>query len=195
MPASWAWRSAASDTSCGCSARRAPAPRQRRRTGRARAARPAAARAEARPAPARIAKASYHVGDYGKPLETVAVKTSEVHAIDARCAAIAVPAAKDVVAAIAPKPSDDSNDASHCLKVDSDGSHWGFRNACDFAVQFAYCMAGGDDSLTACGKDVHHQRLGQRGGRQLRRPDDRHQPEGKRRRAQFPLDRLRRRRR
>ena len=50
--------------------------------------------------------------------------------------------------------SGDANDASHCLKVDSDGSHWGFRNACDFAVQFAYCMAGGGDNLTACGKDV-----------------------------------------
>jgi hypothetical protein len=49
----------------------------------------------------------------------------------------------------------DKTDASHCLKVDSDGSHWGFRNGCDFAVQFAYCMAGGSDSLTACGpKDV-----------------------------------------
>ena len=39
--------------------------------------------------------------------------------------------------------------------MDSDGSHWGFRNGCDFAVQFAYCMAGGSDSLTACGpKDM-----------------------------------------
>jgi len=43
------------------------------------------------------------------------------------------------------------NNASQCLKVDSDGGHWGFRNSCDFAVQFAYCMAGGSNSLTACG--------------------------------------------
>ena len=35
--------------------------------------------------------------------------------------------------------------------MDSDGSNWGFRNTCDFAVQFAYCMAGGDNSLAACG--------------------------------------------
>jgi hypothetical protein len=54
-------------------------------------------------------------------------------------------------AAAASIASNDKNDAGHCLKVDSDGSHWGFRNACDFAVQFAYCMAGGSDSLTACG--------------------------------------------
>jgi hypothetical protein len=147
----------ASDTSCGSTPAAAPAP--------ASAVAPAVpapkartARAESRPATARIAKASYHVGDYGKPLETVAVRTSEVHAIDGDAPAIAVPAAKEVVAAIAPKPSGDRNDASHCLKVDSDGSHWGFRNACDFSVQFAYCMAGGDakdeTSLTACGKDV-----------------------------------------
>jgi len=51
----------------------------------------------------------------------------------------------------APPQASDRNDAAHCLKVDSDGSHWGFRNACDFAVQFAYCMAGGENSLAACG--------------------------------------------
>ena len=45
---------------------------------------------------------------------------------------------------------DRAHDASHCLKVDSDGSHWGFRNGCSFDVQFAYCLAQGGDSLTAC---------------------------------------------
>ena len=44
--------------------------------------------AQARPAPAHVAKASYHIGDYQSglqlkaALETVSVKTSEVHAID-----------------------------------------------------------------------------------------------------------------
>jgi hypothetical protein len=42
------------------------------------------------------------------------------------------------------------HDASHCLKVESDGAHWGFRNACSFDVQFAYCLAAGGDNLTAC---------------------------------------------
>jgi hypothetical protein len=115
---------------------------------------------------AHIAKASYHVGDYqpaANPsissakagLESVAVKTSEIHTIDS--GAIAVPSTNGAMAMATPPPSAataDRNDASHCLKVDSDGNHWGFRNTCDFSVQFAYCMAGGSDSLTACGKDV-----------------------------------------
>ncbi|HVW74378.1 MAG TPA: hypothetical protein VHC39_12110 [Rhizomicrobium sp.] len=106
---------------------------------------------------AHVAKASYHIGDYqpaANPkagLETVAVKDSEVHTIDG---AIAVPQASGgMTLPASPPPSAqaaDRNDASHCLKVDSDGGHWGFRNACNFAVQFAYCMAGGD-GLAACG--------------------------------------------
>ncbi|HEX4027129.1 MAG TPA: hypothetical protein VHX18_05870 [Rhizomicrobium sp.] len=121
---------------------------------------------------AHVAKASYHIGDYqpaANPsissvkvgLESVAVKTSEIHTIDAPAAdaarqtsAIAVPQVSGGMTMPAPPPmaaNTDRNDASHCLKVDSDGGHWGFRNSCDFSVQFAYCMAGGSDSLTACG--------------------------------------------
>jgi len=96
-------------------------------------------RSEAKP-PARIAKASYRIGDYRPDAET-AVNNSQVHAIDA-------PAPTPTVSAAA---TPDKNNASACLKVDSDGSHWGFRNACNFAVQFAYCMAGGGNGLTACG--------------------------------------------
>ena len=105
--------------------------------------------------PARMAKASYRIGDYQPPsMQSVAVKTSEIHLIDG--GAIAAPSISPPFAAAAPvtAASADKNDASHCLKVDSDGSHWGFRNGCDFAVQFAYCMAGGSDNLTACGKEV-----------------------------------------
>ncbi len=85
----------------------------------------------------------------------VAVKDSVVHAIDmpmpvlpvtsggtAEIASIAAPAAGSA------EPG--QHDASHCLKVESDGSHWGFRNGCGFDVQFAYCMAVGGDNLTAC---------------------------------------------
>ncbi|HMH64808.1 MAG TPA: hypothetical protein VK515_04440, partial [Rhizomicrobium sp.] len=108
--------------------------------------------------PSRMAKASYRIGDYQPGakggLESVAVKSSEIHLIDD--AAIAAPTVSATVAAAAPASvaSADKNDASHCLKVDSDGGHWGFRNSCGFVVQFAYCMAGGADNLTACGKDV-----------------------------------------
>ncbi len=97
-----------------------------------------------------MAKASYHIGDYQpKGLEPVSVKSSEVHTIDS---GIAVPSTTVAMAA-PPAPSGDKKDAGNCLKVDSDGSHWGFRNACDFAVQFAYCMAGGSDNLSACGSN------------------------------------------
>ncbi len=105
--------------------------------------------------PARMAKASYRIGDYQPSssvkggLETVSVKSSEVHTIDS---GIAVPST--TVAMVAPPaPSGDKKDAGNCLKVDSDGSHWGFRNSCGFAVQFAYCMAGGSDNLSACGSN------------------------------------------
>ena len=106
-------------------------------------------------APAKV-KAAYHVGDYQAAatpkmgLESISVRPSEVHTVDE---AIAVPSLSGAMAMApphAPLPSD-RNDAGHCLKVDSDGGHWGFRNSCDFAVQFAYCMAGGDNSLSACG--------------------------------------------
>jgi hypothetical protein len=97
---------------------------------------------------ARMAKASYRIGDYQPNAET-SVKNSAVHAIDAPQTA-SVASAIPGVAAVAEK-----SNASQCLKVDSDGGHWGFRNSCDFAVQFAYCMAGSSNSLTACGaKDI-----------------------------------------
>lgn len=104
---------------------------------------PAADKRASAKTPARAAKASYRVGDYKGP-QIVAVKPSTLHAIDGD-APISAPSVGETLTALAPKPAEkapDKNDASRCLKVDSDGSHWGFRNTCGFAVQFAYCMAG-----------------------------------------------------
>lgn len=108
-----------------------------------------------REAPMRAAKVSYRIGDYQPgattkaELDSIAVKTSEVHTIDG---AIAVPAIGGAMAMRPPAlPTAGEKDGAHCLKVDSDGQSWGFRNTCDFAVQFAYCMADSDNSLTACG--------------------------------------------
>ena len=157
----------ASDTSNGCSASATAQPATIAPTAPAPGAiAPSAASPKARPerhvqakAPqAHATKMSYHIGDYqpaSNPkagLESVAVKTSEIHTIDG--GAIAVPAIGGGMTMSAPPSSTaitDRNDATHCLKVDSDGGHWGFRNSCDFAVQFAYCMAGGSDGLSACG--------------------------------------------
>lgn len=112
-------------------------------------------RSQAKAAPVKV-KAAYHIGDYQPAatpkmgLESISVRPSEVHTVDE---AIAVPSLSGAMAMVPPHTAlpSDRNDASHCLKVDSDGGHWGFRNACDFAVQFSYCMAGGDNSLSACG--------------------------------------------
>ena len=41
--------------------------------------------------------------------------------------------------------------ASSCLDIDTDGANWGFRNSCDYSVQFAYCLQNGTDKNTACG--------------------------------------------
>jgi hypothetical protein len=153
---------AASDVSNGCAAAPQPATLApatptppAAKTAQVVAPRPRPQRkAEARndvKIPARVAKASYRIGDYQalKTLEPVMVTPSEVHAIDAPDA----PAAAIAVPGIAARDGSDRKDASRCLKVDSDGSRWGFRNSCGFAVQFAYCMAGGSDSLTACGSN------------------------------------------
>ena len=40
--------------------------------------------------------------------------------------------------------------ASSCLSVESDGTHWGFRNHCGYTVQFAYCLMG-PNQLASCG--------------------------------------------
>jgi hypothetical protein len=129
----------------------APAAPTPRTAARAKADRKSEARNDVK-IPVRMAKASYHVGDYqaAKELETVTVKPSDVHAIDSSLNGLAI-SAPDIDERGA--GAGNRNDASRCLKVDSDGSHWGFRNNCDFAVQFAYCMAEGSDNLTACGSN------------------------------------------
>ncbi|MBV9548765.1 MAG: hypothetical protein JO256_03720 [Alphaproteobacteria bacterium] len=83
-------------------------------------------------------------------LTPVMVKDSQVHTIDdmvpAPAAGATLPSSDSHAEA---KP--DGSDPSRCLKVDSDGLNWGFRNACGFAVQFAYCVPA-DSGLAACGK-------------------------------------------
>jgi len=78
-------------------------------------------------------------------LQTVPIKQSTVHLIDA--------------APVLPDPDSngtqpvDERIASNCLKVESDGNHWGFRNHCSYNVQFAYCLLHGSDEMTACAVD------------------------------------------
>lgn len=77
--------------------------------------------------------------------ESVLVRTSAVHLIDGDPAA-----EEDASAADEHGTVPDRHGASTCLNVDSDGHHWGFRNRCGYAVQFAYCLKDGGNLLTAC---------------------------------------------
>lgn len=79
--------------------------------------------------------------------QSVLVRTSAVHPIDGDPAA-AEAAQKQASAEDGNAPPGPG--ASSCLSVDSDGHHWGFRNRCDYAVQFAYCLKDGGNPLTAC---------------------------------------------
>jgi hypothetical protein len=80
------------------------------------------------------------------PLTPVTVKESQVHTIDNM---VPAPAADAIITGVQASVRPDGSDPSRCLKVDSDGSHWGFRNECDFPIQFAYC-APTEKSLATC---------------------------------------------
>ncbi|HWD25563.1 MAG TPA: hypothetical protein VG387_00250, partial [Rhizomicrobium sp.] len=80
-------------------------------------------------------------------LQGVSVKDSKVHLIDGPSGGGDTLA---VAAAGAPHAQGDEAVASNCLKVDSDGSYWGFRNHCSYTVQFAYCLLRGTNTMTAC---------------------------------------------
>ena len=104
-------------------------------------------------------------------LTQVAVRTSEVHTIDAAVAAplaaLSPPAATAQPAAPvtqqsappAPTPTQvtlasavpDGHGASDCLTIESDGANVGFRNRCAYGVQFAYCLQKSSDPVADCG--------------------------------------------
>jgi hypothetical protein len=76
----------------------------------------------------------------------VMVRESVIHSIDTATPPVVMTQLPSPQASIAAG----QRDASACLKVESDGSHWGFRNACGYSVQFSYCMLHGAESLAAC---------------------------------------------
>lgn len=79
-------------------------------------------------------------------LTPVIVKDSQVHAVDDM---VPAPAATASVQGVKQDAKADAANPSQCLKVDSDGLNWGFRNACDFPVQFAYCNPA-DKGVAGC---------------------------------------------
>ena len=102
-----------------------------------------------RPTPKPIAEHAslppYKLGEGPANLQVVAVHDSVVHPIDAPLTAIAE--------ANTTAPVTDEVFASKCLRVDSDGSYWGFRNHCGYSVQFAYCLLHNNDDTPSCGSD------------------------------------------
>lgn len=95
--------------------------------------------------------------------KAVLVRASAVHTIDpmpvppeiAQGALAGAPVVADTAAHMIPASAKETVPSNHgasgCLHVDSDGQNWGFRNACDNSVQFAYCLQNGRDAATACG--------------------------------------------
>ncbi|HEY7978943.1 MAG TPA: hypothetical protein VID67_12180 [Rhizomicrobium sp.] len=96
--------------------------------------------------------------------KAILVRASMVHTIDpvppeiaqgALAGAPVATAAADTGAHMIPaavhENAPSNHGASNCLSIDSDGQNWGFRNACDNSVQFAYCLQNGKDNATACG--------------------------------------------
>jgi hypothetical protein len=126
----------------------------------------AAAKEPAGPRPAVLASAGAASASAAK---TAAPKTADVaagaHAIEVRTSEVrpidAVPApgtkapetkAPQQLASIdltQGTVAPNQKGASSCLSVESDGSHWGFRNHCGYTVQFAYCLMSGS-ALAAC---------------------------------------------
>jgi hypothetical protein len=96
-------------------------------------------------------------------VQPISVRTSDVHLIDppaalpqsAAAPALATPAVAHepppAMAAAQPAPQEQNHGASSCLKIDTDGSSWGFHNNCGYPVQFAWCLQNGNDRATACG--------------------------------------------
>ena len=87
----------------------------------------------------------YKLGEGPANLQVVPVHDSVVHPIDTP---LTVTAELNTTA-----PVTDEVFASKCLRVDSDGSYWGFRNHCGYSVQFAYCLLHSSDETPSCGTD------------------------------------------
>jgi hypothetical protein len=95
--------------------------------------------------PAAVAPTAAAVAAEAREIE---VRQSDVHVIDPVPAQESKP--QVLASATAANPAaPEQKGASSCLSVESDGSHWGFRNHCGYTVQFAYCLLAGTQ-LASC---------------------------------------------
>lgn len=136
----------ADDAAVGAAPAPKPSPLHRNeRQSAVRAAASAESAASARVAPDNSAPAPHD------PVKAIDVKNSVVHTIDADASAPADETENR--ASNAPSGNTKDASASSCLTIESDGTHWGFRNHCDYDVQFAYCLKNSDDTLASCSSD------------------------------------------
>jgi hypothetical protein len=106
---------------------------------------PRAVLASAGKGPAAVAPTAAAVAAEAREIE---VRQSDVHVIDPVPAQESKP--QVLASATAANPAaPEQKGASSCLSVESDGSHWGFRNHCGYTVQFAYCLLAGTQ-LASC---------------------------------------------
>jgi hypothetical protein len=106
---------------------------------------PRAVLASAGRGPAAAAPTAAAVAAEAREIE---VRQSDVHVIDPVAAEDTKP--QVLASATAANPAaPEQKGASSCLSVESDGSHWGFRNHCGYTVQFAYCLLAGTQ-LASC---------------------------------------------
>jgi hypothetical protein len=106
---------------------------------------PALIRPLPKPIAEHVSLPPYKLGEGPTNLQVMPVHDSVVHPIDSP---LSITADSDSTS-----PVTDEVFASKCLKVDSDGSYWGFRNHCGYSVQFAYCMLHASDETPWCGTD------------------------------------------
>ena len=96
-------------------------------------------------APAAAAPTAAAIAAEAREIE---VRKSEVHVIDPILPGDSKPQVLASAGAANPAAPEQKG-ASTCLSVESDGSHWGFRNHCGYTVQFAYCLLAGTQ-LASC---------------------------------------------
>jgi hypothetical protein len=105
----------------------------------------------------RLAKtAELEQGNGAGFLQPILVRASVVHTIDSDLAdaraSLPAPQRSIVIASNSTTTAEapGGQGASSCLSIDNNGEGWGFRNRCDYSVQFAYCLANGEDAATSC---------------------------------------------
>ncbi|HYM18678.1 MAG TPA: hypothetical protein VEU06_08950 [Micropepsaceae bacterium] len=112
---------------------------------------PAAAYDAAKAAPATPPSApDAKAPDYKPEAKAPDYKPADSKAPETKAPQVVASLEKPPAVTAAPPAKTDQKGASSCLSIESDGSHWGFRNHCGYTVQFAYCQMNGVGQPASC---------------------------------------------